>query len=326
MTRRLRSIGSLALVAASLTATAACTSPATTIVGHHPRPALASVTCDGGTFLYRDITTADVLTGVTSVIVLTKAGPVPVTTPVQQIARAEAYVAASEQVPQNAAYQALVDKTGGQALPLGTFRDGSQAVQAHRTRRAGDGCIFFSGVRTATSTFDYECGGTAYSGSTTVLLIDESGVTDCPPSQAAHRARWSSRSWSADARVPRSAREPTTKPTAKPSKTPQTTPKPSRQPDRVTIAGQRARGCASRVHLAQPVDGDQRVDLRRGDRRVAEQLLHHPHVGAAVEQVRGVRVAQRVRRHLRRRAARHRPPRGAGSSTPTGGTAGRRGR
>lgn len=137
MTRRLRSIGSLALVAASLTATAACTSPATTIVGHHPRPALASVTCDGGTFLYRDITTADVLTGVTSVIVLTKAGPVPVTTPVQQIARAEAYVAASEQVPQNAAYQALVDKTGGQALPLGTFRDGSQAVQG--IDRAGPG-------------------------------------------------------------------------------------------------------------------------------------------------------------------------------------------
>ena len=64
-------------------------------------------------------------------------------------------------------------------------------------------------------------------------------------------------------------------------------------------ASQRAPGVAGRVDLAQPVDGDQRVDLRRRHRRVPEQLLHDAHVGAAVEQVGRERVPQRVRRHLR---------------------------
>ena len=45
-------------------------------------------------------------------------------------------------------------------------------------------------------------------------------------------------------------------------------------------------------------DGDQRVDLGGGHRRVAEQLLDHADVGAAVEQVGGERVPQRVRRDL----------------------------
>src|SRR3954451_14788331 len=44
-----------------------------------------------------------------------------------------------------------------------------------------------------------------------------------------------------------------------------------------------ARVCG-RVHLPEPVHGDQRVHLRRGDRGVPEQFLHDPHVGAAVEQ------------------------------------------
>ena len=52
-------------------------------------------------------------------------------------------------------------------------------------------------------------------------------------------------------------------------------------------------------HFAQGVHGDQGVDLRRGHRGVSEQLLHHPDVGAAFEQVGGERVAQHVRRDTR---------------------------
>ena len=54
-----------------------------------------------------------------------------------------------------------------------------------------------------------------------------------------------------------------------------------------------------RVHVAQRVDRDVRVDLGRRDRRVAEQLLHDAHVGAALQQVRRERVPQGVRRHVR---------------------------
>src|SRR3954453_11826116 len=53
---------------------------------------------------------------------------------------------------------------------------------------------------------------------------------------------------------------------------------------------------AGGVDLAQPVDGDQCVDLRRRHRGVAEQFLHHADVGTAVEQVRGEGVPQGVRR------------------------------
>ena len=59
--------------------------------------------------------------------------------------------------------------------------------------------------------------------------------------------------------------------------------------------------------LAQVVDGDQRVDLRGGHRGVPEQLLDHADVGAAVEQVGGERVPQRVRRDV------------AGDAGPVGG-------
>ena len=51
---------------------------------------------------------------------------------------------------------------------------------------------------------------------------------------------------------------------------------------RRSAAGARMR---RRVDLAQRVHGDQRVDLRRRHRRVAEQLLDDADVGAAVEQV-----------------------------------------
>src|SRR3954470_16272187 len=50
------------------------------------------------------------------------------------------------------------------------------------------------------------------------------------------------------------------------------------------VSASRAR-MAGGVDLAQPVDGDQRVDLRGRHGGVPQQLLHHPHVGPAVEQV-----------------------------------------
>src|SRR3954451_12259156 len=66
---------------------------------------------------------------------------------------------------------------------------------------------------------------------------------------------------------------------------------------------------AGGVDLAEAVDGDQRVDLRGRYRGVAEQLLDHPDVGPAVEQVGGEGVPQGVRGHLRAqpRALRGRP-------------------
>ena len=48
--------------------------------------------------------------------------------------------------------------------------------------------------------------------------------------------------------------------------------------------------------LAQRPVAEVRVDLGGRDRGVAEQLLHDPQVGALLEQVRGERVAQHVRR------------------------------
>src|SRR4051794_26419113 len=52
-----------------------------------------------------------------------------------------------------------------------------------------------------------------------------------------------------------------------------------------------------RVDLAEPIDRHERVDLCRGHRGVAQQLLHHADVGAAVEQVGGEGVPERVRAH-----------------------------
>ena len=45
--------------------------------------------------------------------------------------------------------------------------------------------------------------------------------------------------------------------------------------------------------------GDVRVDLGRHESRVPEQFLHRAQVGAAVQEVRGKRMAQSVRRQRR---------------------------
>src|SRR5690606_26073354 len=47
------------------------------------------------------------------------------------------------------------------------------------------------------------------------------------------------------------------------------------------------------VHLTESLYRDQGIDLGGGHRSVTQQLLHHSHIRAAVEQVGGVRVAQR---------------------------------
>ena len=49
------------------------------------------------------------------------------------------------------------------------------------------------------------------------------------------------------------------------------------------------------VLLAEPVRRDQRVDLGGGQDGVAEELLDHADVGAALQEVGGERVAERVR-------------------------------
>src|SRR5580700_4671929 len=51
----------------------------------------------------------------------------------------------------------------------------------------------------------------------------------------------------------------------------------------------------ARVYLPELVDGHQSVDLRGGHRGVSKQLLHDPDIGAAVQQVGGERMPQRVR-------------------------------
>ena len=75
-------------------------------------------------------------------------------------------------------------------------------------------------------------------------------------------------------------------------------------------------GVGGDVDLAEPVHRDQGVDLGGGDRRVAEQFLDHPDVGASVEHVGGERVPQRVRRHAGHRV---KPgPAGGGVQHPPG--------
>ena len=49
------------------------------------------------------------------------------------------------------------------------------------------------------------------------------------------------------------------------------------------------------VDVPDPLAGEMRVELRGGDTRMPEQLLDDAQVGAALEQVRRERVAQRVR-------------------------------
>src|SRR3954470_20547815 len=60
-----------------------------------------------------------------------------------------------------------------------------------------------------------------------------------------------------------------------------------------------------RVHLLEPPRLYPSVCLRRADRCMAEKLLNCPQIGTTLEQMRGERVPQRVRRDaaLHRRAA-----------------------
>src|SRR5207302_9233314 len=51
------------------------------------------------------------------------------------------------------------------------------------------------------------------------------------------------------------------------------------------------------IHLAEVLLGHERVDLRGGHAGMSEELLHHPNVGASLEQVRGEGVPERVRAH-----------------------------
>lgn len=51
----------------------------------------------------------------------------------------------------------------------------------------------------------------------------------------------------------------------------------------------------SRIHLTQSVGSDQGVHLRGGHRGVAQELLNHPDVSAALKQMRGERMPEGVR-------------------------------
>src|SRR5674476_151838 len=51
------------------------------------------------------------------------------------------------------------------------------------------------------------------------------------------------------------------------------------------------------IDLAQVLDGDHSVDLRRGHRGVTEQFLNHPYVGSALQHVCGKGMPQSVRAH-----------------------------
>ena len=61
------------------------------------------------------------------------------------------------------------------------------------------------------------------------------------------------------------------------------------------------------VGLRQMLEIEVRVDLRRGDARVAQHLLHRAQVAARLQHVRGEGVAQHVRVHLRGQAQLERP-------------------
>src|SRR5258708_9566521 len=71
-----------------------------------------------------------------------------------------------------------------------------------------------------------------------------------------------------------------------------------------------------RVNLAQLVDGDQGVNLRRRHRCMPEQFLNHANVSAAVEQVRGERVPEHVRRYVRKPGSLRRDPQRAPRALP----------
>ena len=48
------------------------------------------------------------------------------------------------------------------------------------------------------------------------------------------------------------------------------------------------------IDLTETIHGDEGVDLSGGHRRMPEQFLHHPHVGAAFKKMGGIAVPQRV--------------------------------
>ena len=75
------------------------------------------------------------------------------------------------------------------------------------------------------------------------------------------------------------------------------------------------RGMRRVVDLGQVLEVELRVDLRGRDVGVAEQLLHRAQVAAGLQQVRGERVAQHVRVHVRRQAGLQRQ-RASGASAP----------
>ena len=88
-------------------------------------------------------------------------------------------------------------------------------------------------------------------------------------------------------------------------------------PVRTSPSRLRARGCAAAKTSLQVVHGDQRVDLGGRHRGMPEQLLDHADVGAALQEVRGEGVAQRVRRDV----ARHPGPVGGLDQHRPGGLA-----
>src|SRR3954469_9398666 len=59
-------------------------------------------------------------------------------------------------------------------------------------------------------------------------------------------------------------------------------------------------GMKGPVHLPQVLPIHVRVDLRRRDVDVPKHLLYRPEIGTPLEQVRGERVPQRMRRHVLR--------------------------
>ena len=79
------------------------------------------------------------------------------------------------------------------------------------------------------------------------------------------------------------------------------------------------------IDVPDPLPGQMRVQLGRGDTRMSEQLLDDAQVGAALEQMRRERVAERVRADPPARA-RLVPPRRRPRPRPAGGRAAARGR
>ena len=77
------------------------------------------------------------------------------------------------------------------------------------------------------------------------------------------------------------------------------------------------------IDVPDPLPGQMRVQLGRGDTRMTEQLLDDPQVGAAFEQVRRERVPQRVRAHPAARGPPASPPRSR-PPRPTAARAARR--